>query len=75
MRYHNCTPVPSEIRPTHSGDNLDPENELENEAAVLEEMIDDLEYAARYPTQEAASEVDPSTLPQSMRGSGYKKYP
>ena len=62
----------SNHRPTHIGDDLDAENEVENEAAVLEEVIDDSEFAGRYPTQDAAPESQTSSS-QKRSGNCYKR--
>ena len=41
-------------RPTHIGDMMDPENEVENEQAAEEGLTEDLEHAARFPTDAMA---------------------
>ena len=60
----------SELRPTHIGEDLDAENELENEAAVLEDIIEDLEYAGRCPPPETTSERESASTSKSTKGSG-----
>ena len=58
-------------RPTHVGDTMDPENEIENEEADMEGIEESAEHASRIPSEDCTKFDDSATSKQGK----YKQIP